>query len=226
MGPIEKVKGGQHYYKTSFEIMNVCSKCCPNPWSWSVTYAMRSVVFVYVLSNGACVCVLYGRMRERGPCICGVGVWSLLLSLCLASLTQAHRSHTGRYMYAQSCVCVCCCTEHSPVPWSASVCSIHLDVSGVCPCRQPLQQSYSFTEKLNWIGRVPPEGMQRFDLQWNTRPKRIVARKTSKTFYNEGKGNTGIWTKKVFSVQGPIRARCLSKTPVGYSTRGQQWGSG
>ncbi|KAG7520425.1 FAM19A2-like [Solea senegalensis] len=33
------------------------------------------------------------RMRERGPCICGVGVWSLLLSLCLASLTHAHRSH-------------------------------------------------------------------------------------------------------------------------------------
>lgn len=36
------------------------------------------------------------RMRERGPCICGVGLWSLLLSLCLASLTHAHRSHTGR----------------------------------------------------------------------------------------------------------------------------------
>lgn len=43
------------------------------------------------------------RMRDRGPCICGVGVWSLLLSLCLASLTHAHRSHTGRWIR----VCVC-----------------------------------------------------------------------------------------------------------------------
>ncbi|KAM6976887.1 chemokine-like protein TAFA-2 [Aplochiton taeniatus] len=33
-------------------------------------------------------------MRERGPGVCGVGVWGLLLSLCLASLTHAHRSHT------------------------------------------------------------------------------------------------------------------------------------
>lgn len=42
---------------------------------------------------------LSDRMRDRGPCICGVGVWGLLLSLCLASLTHAHRSHTGRWMY-------------------------------------------------------------------------------------------------------------------------------
>lgn len=39
-------------------------------------------------------------MRDRAPRICGVGVWSLLLSLCLASLTHAHRSHTGRCLYA------------------------------------------------------------------------------------------------------------------------------
>lgn len=62
--------------------------------------------------------LFFDRMRERGPCICGVGVWSLLLSLCLASLTQAHRSHTGEKMcvcvfYSISCVCVCVFTTHS-----------------------------------------------------------------------------------------------------------------
>lgn len=89
--------------------------------------------FVRVFSNGVCVFMfLSGRMRERGPCICGVGVWSLLLSLCLASLTQAHRSHTGRSMY------VCVCAVHIPVTWSAVT---GLDLSWVATAGSRCSQS-------------------------------------------------------------------------------------
>lgn len=62
--------------------------------------------------NAVCIVIVFSflspfyRMRERGLWICGVGVWSLLLSLCLASFTHAHRSHTGNliplYVYCLS----------------------------------------------------------------------------------------------------------------------------
>lgn len=69
----------------------------------SSTLCTLKYAFIYIIC--LFVCFSY-RMRDRGPCICGVGVWSLLFSLCLASLTHAHRSHTGRlmclYMHLQS----------------------------------------------------------------------------------------------------------------------------
>ncbi|KAK7884275.1 hypothetical protein WMY93_027398 [Mugilogobius chulae] len=52
------------------------------------------------------------EMRER--CICGVGLWSLLLSLCLASLTHAHRSHTV-HVKAGTCEVIAahrCCNKN------------------------------------------------------------------------------------------------------------------
>ncbi|XP_068608386.1 chemokine-like protein TAFA-2 [Brachionichthys hirsutus] len=53
-------------------------------------------------------------MRERGPCIYRVGVWSLLLSLCLAFLTDAHRSHTV-HVKAGTCEVIAahrCCNKN------------------------------------------------------------------------------------------------------------------
>ncbi|XP_005808691.1 protein FAM19A2-like [Xiphophorus maculatus] len=53
-------------------------------------------------------------MRERGLWICGVGVWSLLLSLCLTSLTHAHRSHTV-HVKAGTCEVIAahrCCNKN------------------------------------------------------------------------------------------------------------------
>ena len=154
-----------------------------------------------VFSNGICgICVflfLSGRMRERGPCICGVGVWSLLLSLCLASLTHAHRSHTGRSMYVFMsfyvcvCVCVCVCVVHNPVTWSVSVCCINGIGSFVdYHCRQPLQPIlFLRVVKLEWIGCVPPEGVQWPDSQWNTRPQRLFVEKNiQKSSLLKGRG--------------------------------------
>ncbi|XP_061703756.1 chemokine-like protein TAFA-2 isoform X2 [Syngnathoides biaculeatus] len=53
-------------------------------------------------------------MRERGPCTGGVAVWSLLLSLCLASPTQAHRSHAV-HVKAGTCEVIAahrCCNKN------------------------------------------------------------------------------------------------------------------
>lgn len=79
-------------------------------------------------------------MRDRAPCICGVGVWSLLLSLCLASLTHAHRSHTGRCLYVFAPAC-CIVPRFTRRALAAS-------------------KFYSRVVDLEWIGCAPPEGTQ------------------------------------------------------------------
>lgn len=97
---------------------------------------------------------LSSRMRERGPRICGVGVWSLLLSLCLASLTHAHRSHTGTCTRTCTHVCLNNVLEDR----QTSECSEQQH-------HQRLQQEgvsaanfFSRVVQLLWIGCFPPMG--------------------------------------------------------------------
>lgn len=81
-------------------------------------------------------------MRDRAPRICGVGVWSLLLSLCLASLTHAHRSHTGRCLYM--------------FPPAGRVAL----ASPFTRRGRAASNFYSRVVDLEWIGCAPPEGTQ------------------------------------------------------------------
>lgn len=102
------------------------------------------------------------RMRDRAPCICGVGVWSLLLSLCLASLTHAHRSHTGRCLYM------------FPPAGRVALASRFT--------RRGLAASnfYSRVVDLEWIGCAPPEGTQTSHSKGKQRPQGLVAKNSWK----------------------------------------------
>lgn len=132
------------------------------------------------------------------------------------------------FMSIHVSVCVCVCRVHTPVTWSVSVCSIYWIY-----CALPLQAAsaanfFSHVVKLEWIGHVLPEGMQRSEAQWKTTEAGCQEEHTN-SYLIKRKGNTGKPTRKVFSVQGfsrlcsPIRVGQLSKMPVGYSEQWALW---
>lgn len=170
------------------------------------------------------------RMRERGLWICGVGVWSLLLSLCLTSLTHAHRSHTGKWI-STSYLFVCVLIVHIPVSQQACFYRTYSIGSFADYLYGAPLRSISFTcckagvNRLHFHlrecqGQIPSE-------TWDRRGH-LPGWTLSKKLFNKWEGNTSRPAKRPAQLRmllcfcSPIMAEVMLKNTWGLQQK-EQW---